>query len=89
MLSCRPGGTIVYSTCTALSQQNEDVVRMTVQELLHNHGVLCEIQDLTPMTYLLRDHFHFFQDSKIGILALPFLNANYGPTYVCKLVRVN
>ncbi|XP_039251901.2 5-cytosine rRNA methyltransferase NSUN4-like [Styela clava] len=87
ILSCRPGGTVVYSTCTASLQQNEYVVQMTIQQLLHTYGISCEIENLTPLTNLLKDYFHYFQETELGILTLPFLEANFGPAYMCKIIR--
>ncbi|XP_076814395.1 5-cytosine rRNA methyltransferase NSUN4-like [Clavelina lepadiformis] len=88
ILACQPGGTIVYSTCTASALQNEFVVQYTIQEMYENYQILCEVEDLSLLTRFLQDEFHFHKDQPIGTLVIPQLDANFGPTFVCRLHRV-
>ncbi|KAK2716129.1 hypothetical protein QYM36_010640 [Artemia franciscana] len=42
--ACKPGGTIVYSTCTLSPLQNDGVVHMTLKGLEEEHGIVCEVE---------------------------------------------
>jgi len=59
-----------------------------VQEALQNHDIVCEVEDLTLMQDIFEDEFYFQKDLELGLLVLPRLDANFGPTYVCKLRRL-
>ncbi|MBN3277827.1 NSUN4 methyltransferase, partial [Polyodon spathula] len=84
-----PGGVVLYSTCTLSQLQNEYVVERAVQAAQEELGVTVHIEDLSPLTQLFRDTFHFAQGMRLGELVLPHLTSNFGPTYFCKLRRIN
>ncbi|KAK6484296.1 5-methylcytosine rRNA methyltransferase NSUN4 isoform X1 [Huso huso] len=84
-----PGGVVLYSTCTLSQLQNECVVERAVQVAHEELGVTVHIEDLSPLTQLFRDTFNFAQGMRLGELVLPHLTSNFGPTYFCKLRRVN
>nr|CAB3264455.1 5-methylcytosine rRNA methyltransferase NSUN4-like [Phallusia mammillata] len=85
--ACKVGGTVVYSTCSASRWQNEFVVQFVIQDLLDNHNIICELEDLKPMTNLLKDEFNFYPNATVGALVQPHLEANFGPMFICKLSR--
>jgi len=88
VLACQPGGTIVYSTCTASPLQNEFVLQYALQELCDVFKVECIIKDLKCMATLLQDEMNFHENMKPGLLVYPTLDANFGPMFICKLQRV-
>ncbi|XP_062337442.1 5-methylcytosine rRNA methyltransferase NSUN4 [Osmerus eperlanus] len=87
--AARPGGEVVYSTCSLSQLQNQYVVEQALQQAREEHGVALEVVDLRPLTHLFRDTFHFAPDTHLGELVLPHLSANFGPIYLCKLRRLN
>ncbi|XP_052871065.1 5-methylcytosine rRNA methyltransferase NSUN4-like [Anopheles cruzii] len=85
----RPGGTLVYSTCSLSPVQNDGVVHMALSNIFNELGITVTIRDLSLMMQPLRDVFKFANPGtlKYGQLVLPFLPANFGPMYICKMVR--
>ncbi|MBN3298597.1 NSUN4 methyltransferase, partial [Amia calva] len=87
--AARPGGAVMYSTCSLSQLQNECVVERAVQLAQEELGISVHVQDLAPLARLFGDCFHFAKDLRLGELVLPHLTANFGPIYFCKLCRVN
>ncbi|XP_061517821.1 5-methylcytosine rRNA methyltransferase NSUN4 [Anopheles gambiae] len=85
----RPGGTLVYSTCSLSPVQNDGVVHMALSNVFSEIGMTVTIKDLSLMMQPLTDIFKFANPTtlKYGQLVLPFLPANFGPMYICKMVR--
>ncbi|KAG8436968.1 hypothetical protein GDO86_007883 [Hymenochirus boettgeri] len=88
ILSTKPGGEVVYSTCTLSQLQNEYVVERAVELAASEHGVHVEPQDLSCFRKVFKDTFNFYQDCRVGELVLPHLTANFGPMFFCKLLRI-
>ncbi|KAL1384009.1 hypothetical protein pipiens_013068 [Culex pipiens pipiens] len=76
----RPGGSLVYSTCSLSPVQNDGVVHMALSNV-----------DLSQVMQPFSDMYKFAYPNtlKYGQLVLPFLPVNFGPMYFCKLVRNN
>lgn len=85
----RPGGQVLYSTCSLSQLQNEYVVERAMHLAREEHGISLQVVDLRPITRLFKDTFHFAPDPHLGQLVLPHLTANFGPIYMCKLQRLN
>ncbi|MCJ8745291.1 hypothetical protein PDJAM_G00128630 [Pangasius djambal] len=85
----RPGGELLYSTCSLSQLQNECVVQQAVSLAQQEMDITVQAQDLSGFTRLFSDTFHFAPQPPLGELVLPHLCANFGPIYLCKLLRVS
>ncbi|XP_038616211.1 5-methylcytosine rRNA methyltransferase NSUN4 isoform X2 [Tachyglossus aculeatus] len=88
LLSTRPGGEVVYSTCSLSHLQNEYVVSGAVELLADRYGIGVQVEDLSSFRQLFQNTFSFFPECRVGELVVPHLTANFGPTYFCKLRRL-
>ncbi|XP_065409840.1 5-methylcytosine rRNA methyltransferase NSUN4 [Chrysemys picta bellii] len=87
LLAARPGGEVVYSTCSLSQLQNEYVVERAVEVAETEYNINVHVEDLSCFRRLFQDTFSFFADCRLGELVLPHLTANFGPMYFCKLRR--
>ena len=87
----KPGGSLVYSTCSLSPVQNDGVVHMALQKVFNEHGLTFTIKDLSNVISLFSDiyKFEYSKSLKYGQMALPYLPANFGPMYFCKITRNN
>lgn len=87
--ACKPGGTLVYSTCTLFPSQNDVVVRLGVNEVVNEMDMEVEVIDTGRLAEAYEDFFCFEPSwkGKLGQLVVPNMAANFGPTYFCKLRR--
>ncbi|XP_026885800.2 5-methylcytosine rRNA methyltransferase NSUN4 [Electrophorus electricus] len=85
----RPGGEVVYSTCSLSHLQNECVVEQAISVARREMGITLHVQDLGSFIQIFSGTFHFAPQTATGVLVLPHLCANFGPTYMCKLQRVS
>lgn len=86
--AARPGGEIVYSTCSLSQQQNQAVVEQAVNMAHEEHGIRTQVLDLTPLVRAFSKTFHFAPGLSLGQMVVPHLAANFGPVYLCKLRRL-
>nr|CAD7597791.1 unnamed protein product [Timema genevievae] len=84
-----PGGTVVYSTCSLSPIQNDGVVHMALRQVWQETNIEVAIIDLSPALQSVQSVFRLGTNIglKYGHLILPFLPANFGPMYFCKIVR--
>ena len=87
--SCKPGGSVVYSTCTLGAVQNDGVVQAALEEVWETSHMDVMVEDLTPFKDVFAPFFKFHSACRLGQLVLPSLLNNYGPTYFCKLRRLH
>ncbi|XP_056595997.1 tRNA (cytosine(34)-C(5))-methyltransferase, mitochondrial [Triplophysa dalaica] len=84
LAAVRPGGVVVYSTCTMSQAENQSVVEAV---LTSYQGM--ELLDLTQLIDSLSDHFGFAHlHPPVGHLVIPKKGQTWGPMYVCRLKRV-
>ncbi|XP_076466488.1 5-cytosine rRNA methyltransferase NSUN4-like isoform X2 [Babylonia areolata] len=86
--SCKPGGSVVYSTCTLAAVQNDGVVQAAVEELCETSNIDVAVEDLSDFKAIFSPFFRFHPGTRLGLLVMPSLLNNYGPTYCCKLRRL-
>nr|CDJ84684.1 Bacterial Fmu (Sun) eukaryotic nucleolar NOL1 Nop2p domain containing protein [Haemonchus contortus] len=84
------GGSVVYSTCTLSSIQNEGVVGNAVAVAEQEFGVRVVEESLGQLVNHLTSSglYRFSDQCRMGALILPFLPSNFGPMYLCKLTRL-
>ncbi|KFV46126.1 5-methylcytosine rRNA methyltransferase NSUN4, partial [Tyto alba] len=87
ILATKPGGKVMYSTCSLSPLQNEYVIERAVEIAETQFNISIHVEDLSHFRMLFQDTFSFFSDCRLGELVLPHLTANYGPMYFCKLCR--
>ncbi|NXY76196.1 NSUN4 methyltransferase, partial [Glareola pratincola] len=87
ILAAKPGGEVVYSTCSLSPLQNEHVIEGAVEVAETQYNISVRVEDLSHFRTLFQDTFSFFSDCRLGELVLPHLTANFGPMYFCKLRR--
>lgn len=83
----KPGGSLVYSTCSMSPIQNDGVVHMALSRLSTECDAEFIVGDLTDAFYPLRNIFQFSDTCRYGQLVIPFLPLNYGPMYIAKITR--
>ncbi|NXN39423.1 NSUN4 methyltransferase, partial [Rhinoptilus africanus] len=88
ILATKPGGEVVYSTCSLSPLQNEHVIERAVEVAETQYNISVQVEDLSHFRTLFQDTFSFFSDCRMGELVLPHLTANFGPMYFCKLRRM-
>nr|XP_051712482.1 5-methylcytosine rRNA methyltransferase NSUN4 isoform X1 [Oryctolagus cuniculus] len=88
LLATKPGGHVVYSTCSLSHLQNEYVVQGTMELLANQYSIEVQVEDLTHFRKRFMDTFCFFPSCRVGELVIPNLMANFGPMYFCKMRRL-
>nr|XP_047915107.1 5-methylcytosine rRNA methyltransferase NSUN4 [Anser cygnoides] len=87
ILATKPGGDVVYSTCSLSPLQNEYVIERAIEIAETQFNITTHAEDLSHFRTLFQDTFSFSSDCRLGELVLPHLTANFGPMYFCKLRR--
>nr|XP_054753175.1 5-methylcytosine rRNA methyltransferase NSUN4-like [Lytechinus pictus] len=83
----KPGGTVVYSTCTMSPLQNDGVIQSTITRCREEFNIEATVADLSPLARAYSDVFSFFSNCRYGQLVVPRITANYGPMYFSRLIR--
>ncbi|XP_032519114.2 5-methylcytosine rRNA methyltransferase NSUN4 [Danaus plexippus] len=87
----KPGGAAVYSTCSLSPVQNDGVIHAALTQAFRNHGIIAAVKDLSLPFRALNSTLCLGEGSvkpKYGQLIIPDISANFGPTYVSRLVRL-
>ncbi|XP_049876089.1 5-methylcytosine rRNA methyltransferase NSUN4 [Pectinophora gossypiella] len=85
------GGAVVYSTCSLSPVQNDGVVHMALKNAFETRSIIAAVKDLTPAVSALSSTLTFATGEiapKYGQLVIPSLAANFGPSYISRLVRL-
>ncbi|KAK9888174.1 hypothetical protein WA026_000443 [Henosepilachna vigintioctopunctata] len=87
----KKGGIVVYSTCSLSPIQNDGVIHMTLKKIWEETKMEIIVKDLTPALLQARCLYQLASPKlmKYGHLVLPCNAQNFGPTYFCKLQRIN
>jgi len=88
---CRPGGVVVYSTCTLSPVQNDGVIAATLEQVWQKTNIEVVVETLKSTTDRFASTFQFYDGTignRFGALVLPKLTANFGPMYICRLRRI-
>ena len=87
--ACRPGGIVVYSTCTLSPVQNDGVVAATLEHIWYSTGIEVVVEDIRASIDCFSATFRLFDGCRYGNLVLPCLLSNFGPMYFCRLRRIS
>lgn len=90
-LKCtRPGGSVVYSTCSLSPIQNDGVVFGALRKVWEETSIEYYINDLSTAFEPYHDVLHFAKRNhnlKFGQLIVPNITQNFGPMYFAKITR--
>jgi len=90
LMYLKPGGALVYSTCTLSPIQNEGVINMAIKAMAQETTLKFVVNDLTsalkPLTFV-GNIFGKEEGISLGNLVVPNICSNFGPTYFCRIVR--
>ncbi|XP_019638713.1 PREDICTED: putative methyltransferase NSUN3 isoform X1 [Branchiostoma belcheri] len=81
----KPGGTVVYATCTLSQKENDDVVEFCLRQNKSRIDVI----NLNNFSKNFQKIFRFDSSTRYGQLVLPHVNANWGPMYLAKLKKID
>ncbi|XP_030756681.1 5-methylcytosine rRNA methyltransferase NSUN4-like [Sitophilus oryzae] len=86
----KPGGVVVYSTCSLSPIQNDGVVSMALRRIWEETKFNIVVKDLSIALLQGRNVYNIAKRDtvKLGHLVLPSMKQNYGPTYFCKLKKI-
>jgi len=88
--SVRPGGSVVYSTCTMSPLENDNVVQKALMGLqVEGYNARFGIVSLKEAFRPLRGLFNFHTKLQYGQLVVPNLMNNFGPMYISKISRIS
>ncbi|KAM9204116.1 tRNA (cytosine(34)-C(5))-methyltransferase, mitochondrial isoform 2-T2 [Mergus octosetaceus] len=80
----RPGGSLVYSTCTLSKAENSDVINLILKSCANVMPV-----DISEMAKAVSQEFTFLSDTQQHeLLVLPEKGKAWGPMYVAKLKKI-
>ena len=88
----KPGGEVVYSTCTLSPMQNDSVIALALKKIWEDTKIDVAIIDLSKSILPFKSFLNFSNNSraiKYGQQILPKIGQNFGPMYFAKIKRLN
>ena len=88
----KPGGSVVYSTCTLSPMQNDGVIALAMKHLWEETKIDVAICDLSQTIQPYKNIVNFSNNLKVtkfGQQIVPSLGQNFGPMYFAKIKRLN
>lgn len=89
----KPGGTVVYSTCTISPMQNDGVVYSALKSVWADTKMDLVICDLSKAVQPFKTVMKFADPKthnlKFGQQILPHVGQNFGPMYFAKIKRLS
>lgn len=82
----KPGGTLVYSTCTLNPAENDDIIKKALERVHKHSAPHFQWERVTNWYGFAR--VCSFQDTTFGTLVVPHEGRNCGPTYIAKCRKV-
>ncbi|XP_073976857.1 5-methylcytosine rRNA methyltransferase l(2)10685 isoform X2 [Rhodnius prolixus] len=84
------GGIVVYATCSLSPTQNDGVIALALRKLSEQTNNEYVVIDMKKALGCSGELYRFGSEEiqKCGHLVLPYLPANFGPTFFCKIVRI-
>lgn len=90
LATVKVNGTVVYSTCTLSTFENDGVIEAATNEAMEKFGIRTNVVDISNLRNCFGvDECYFSETAKHGLLILPFQMKNWGPMFSCKLMRVS
>lgn len=88
----KPGGIVVYSTCSISPLENDEVIDKAVQTIRQHKDMLFAVDDTcslidSTINQLAEGTFNYLK-TRHGILVLPSECCNWGPMYVSRIFRI-
>ena len=87
----KPGGEVVYSTCTLSPMQNDSVISLALKKIWEETKIDVAICDLSKTILPFRTFLNFSNNPRIvkyGQQILPKIGQNFGPMYFAKIKRL-
>jgi len=87
----KPGGSVVYSTCTLSPMQNDGVISLALKFLWEETSIDVSICDLSETIKPYKPFLNFSSNSKVtrfGQQITPSIGENFGPMYIAKIRRL-
>ncbi|RXG58740.1 5-methylcytosine rRNA methyltransferase NSUN4 [Armadillidium vulgare] len=85
----KPGGSVVYSTCTLSPLQNDGAVHLALAKIWRETKIDCCVVNMMQTVKNLSFMYAIGHNLKLryGHIVLPFPDNNCGPMYISKIVR--
>lgn len=88
----KPGGSVVYSTCSLSPMQNDGAVSLALKKIWEETEIEVVVCDLSKTVMPYKKAFRFSQNMKVtrfGQQVVPCIGNNFGPMYFAKIKRLN
>ena len=86
----KPGGTVVYSTCSLSPIENDDVIGRVIQNFSNSNMMVTLDKQIVEDTIDLfpPNTFSLHDQVRNGVLVIPTESHNWGPMYYARITRL-